>query len=135
MKTIKPLPPPIDPGRKKRGGRQHRKLKERLGMTQLRSQSNQMKFEEVSYFHFSLRFFFFNFDRFLFKIEEDAYQDAIGFSTGMIGKSGSGKIRRAQVDSKTKAKISQKLQVGSLFLFVRMNFFFIYHIDLFFFLV
>jgi hypothetical protein len=49
---------------------------------------------------------------FSFKIEEDAYQDAIGFSTGLIGKSGSGKIRAAQVDSKTKAKISQKLQVS-----------------------
>ncbi len=52
-----------------------------------------------------------NFFIFYFKIEEDAYQDAIGFSTGLIGKSGSGKVRAAQVDSKTKAKISQKLQV------------------------
>ena len=49
-----------------------------------------------------------------FKIEEDAYQDAIGYSTGLAGKSGSGKVRAAQVDSKTKAKISQKLQVSFL---------------------
>jgi ABC-type glutathione transport system ATPase component len=35
----------------------------------------------------------------------------VGFSTGLVGKSGSGKVRAAQVDSKTKAKISQKLQV------------------------
>ncbi len=54
---------------------------------------------------------------FYFKIEEDAYQDAIGFSTGLIGKSGSGKVRAAQVDSKTKAKVS------SLFIF----FFFLDH--------
>jgi U4/U6 small nuclear ribonucleoprotein PRP31 len=48
----------------------------------------------------------------LVQIEEDAYQDAVGFSFGAIGKSGSGKVRAAQVDSKTKAKISQKLQVS-----------------------
>ncbi|CAF0788507.1 unnamed protein product [Rotaria sordida] len=89
VKAVKPLPPPLDSGRKKRGGRRHRKMKERLGMTQLRAEANQMKFGEI---------------------EEDAYQDAIGFSTGMIGKSGSGKVRAAQVDSKTKAKISQKIQ-------------------------
>jgi len=59
-------------------------------------------------------------DLFYFKIEEDAYQDAIGFSTGLIGKSGSGKVRAAQVDSKTKAKISQKLQV-CFFLFLLFN--------------
>ena len=95
MKAVKPLAPPIDSGRKKRGGRRHRKMKERLGMTQLRAQANQMKFGEI---------------------EEDAYQDAIGFSTGLIGKSGSGKVRAAQVDSKTKAKISQKLQVCFIFI-------------------
>ncbi len=81
-------------------------MKERLGMTQLRTQANQMKFGEVK--RFKNKFWFFIF---YFKIEEDAYQDAIGFSTGLIGKSGSGKVRAAQVDSKTKAKISQKLQV------------------------
>jgi len=42
---------------------------------------------------------------------EDVYQDAICFSTGLIGKSGSGKGRAAQVDSKTEANISKKLQV------------------------
>lgn len=56
----------------------------------------------------SIIFFFISF---IFKIEEDAYQDAIGYSTGLIGKSGTGKVRASQVDSKTKAKISQKLQV------------------------
>ncbi len=60
-------------------------------------------------------------DLFYFKIEEDAYQDAIGFSTGLIGKSGSGKVRAAQVDSKTKAKISQKLQVCFFLFFLLFN--------------
>ncbi len=114
VKAIKPLIPPIDPGRKKRGGRRHRKMKERLGMTQLRIGANQMKFGEVRIFNY-IGFYFI---LFYFKIEEDAYQDAIGFSTGLIGKSGSGKIRAAQVDSKTKAKISQKLQVCFFLLLV-----------------
>ncbi len=78
-------------------------MKERLGMTQLRAQANQMKFGEI---------------------EEDAYQDAIGFSTGLIGKSGSGKVRAAQVDSKTKAKISQKLQVCFIFISFSCYYFF-----------
>jgi hypothetical protein len=91
-------------------------MKERLGMTQLRTQANQMKFGEVSLFIRDFHFFI----EIYFKIEEDAYQDAIGYSTGLIGKSGSGKVRAAQVDSKTKAKISQKLQV-CFFLFLLFN--------------
>ncbi|CAF4461595.1 unnamed protein product, partial [Rotaria sp. Silwood2] len=43
VKAIKPLPPSIGPGRKKCGGRRHRKMKEHLGMTQLRAEANQMK--------------------------------------------------------------------------------------------
>ncbi|CAF1259743.1 unnamed protein product [Adineta ricciae] len=89
VKAVKPLPAPIDSGRKKRGGRRHRKMKERLGMTELRSGANKTAFGTI---------------------EEDAYQEDLGFSAGLIGKSGSGKVRAAQVDSKTKARISQKLQ-------------------------
>jgi hypothetical protein len=44
-------------------------------------------------------------------MEEDCYQDEIGFSYGMIKQSGSGQLRFAQPDPKSKAKISQKLQV------------------------
>ncbi len=33
VKVVKPSAPPIDPGRKKRGGRRHTKMKERLGTT------------------------------------------------------------------------------------------------------
>ena len=64
-------------------------MKERMGITELRKQANRMTFGEI---------------------EEDAYQDDLSFSTGQIGKSGTGRIRSAQVDSKTKARISQKLQ-------------------------
>ena len=89
-------------------------MKERNGMTQLRSDANRTKFAEVKYFYS-----FFYSILFYFKIEDDAYQDAIGYSTGLIGKSGTGKVRAAQVDSKTKARISQKLQVCfSSFLFI-----------------
>ena len=78
---------PIEQARKKRGGRRARKIKERMGTTELRKQANRMTFGEI---------------------QEDAYQDDLNFSTGQIGKSGS--VRATQVDSKTKARISQKLQ-------------------------
>ncbi len=89
VKLVKPLVPPLEVARKKRGGRRARKMKERMGITELRKQANRMTFGEI---------------------EEDAYQDDLSFSTGQIGKSGSGRVRAAQVDSKTKARISQKLQ-------------------------
>jgi U4/U6 small nuclear ribonucleoprotein PRP31 len=89
VKQIKSLPVPIEQAKKKRGGRRARKMKERMGVTELRKQANRMTFGEI---------------------EEDAYQDDLSFSTGQIGKSGTGRVRAAQVDSKTKARISQKLQ-------------------------
>ena len=64
-------------------------MKERMGFTELRKQANRVTFGEI---------------------EEDAYQDDLSFSLGQIGKSGAGRVRAAQVDSKTKARISQKLQ-------------------------
>lgn len=60
-----------------------------MGITEIRKQANRMTFGEI---------------------EEDAYQDDLSFSTGQLGKAGTGRIRAAQVDSKTKARISQKLQ-------------------------
>ena len=89
VKLAKPLPAPLEQARKKRGGRRARKMKERLGLTELRKQANRMTFGEI---------------------EEDAYQEDLSFSTGQIGKGGSGRVRAAQVDSKTKARIRQKLQ-------------------------
>jgi hypothetical protein len=49
-------------------------------------------------------FFLFIYFVFYLKIE-DAYQDAICFSTDLIVKSGSGKVRAVQVDSKTTVNI------------------------------
>jgi len=89
VKLIKALPAPIDGGRKKRGGRRYRKMKERLGMTELRKASNRMTFGEI---------------------EEDAYQEDLGMSLGQMGKKSSGKIRGPLIDSKTKARISKTLQ-------------------------
>jgi len=45
-------------------------------MTEMHKQANRMTFAEI---------------------EEDAYQDSIGFSLGQLGKSGTGRIRAAQV--------------------------------------
>ncbi|GFS15856.1 U4/U6 small nuclear ribonucleoprotein Prp31 [Elysia marginata] len=89
VKFSKPLPAPIEQSKKKRGGRRARKMKERLGLSELRKQANRMSFGQI---------------------EEDAYQDDLGFSMGTMGKSNSGKIRGAPVDAKTKARISKTLQ-------------------------
>lgn len=50
---------------------------------------------------------------FLMQIEDDAYQEDLGFSLGQLGKSGSGRVRQAQVNDATKARISKSLQVNS----------------------
>ena len=47
----------------------------------------------------------------MLQIEDDAYQEDLGFSLGVMGKSKSGKVRGPPVDSKTKARISKSLQV------------------------
>lgn len=48
------------------------------------------------------------------QIEDDAYQEDLGFSLGQLGKSGSGRVRQAQVNEATKARISKSLQVNAL---------------------
>lgn len=88
VKQIKPLPAPIEQSKKKRGGRRARKMKERLGLSEMRKQANRMNFAEI---------------------EEDAYQDDLGFSLGTLGKSKTSRIRGPQIDSKTKARISKTL--------------------------
>ncbi len=46
------------------------------------------------------------------QIQEDAYQDDLGFSTGQLGKGGaSGPVRGPTVDKKTQVSISKRLQV------------------------
>ncbi|CAO1390893.1 unnamed protein product [Diamesa serratosioi] len=89
VKFIKPLPKPLEGGKKKRGGRRVRKMKERYAITEFRKQANRMNFGDI---------------------EEDAYQDDLGYSRGTIGKTGTGRIRLPQVDEKTKVRISKTLQ-------------------------
>jgi len=43
------------------------------------------------------------------QIGDDAYQEDLGYNRGTIGKS-TGKIRTAQIDEKTKVRISKTLQ-------------------------
>ncbi|CAG7734961.1 unnamed protein product, partial [Allacma fusca] len=43
-------------------------------------------------------------------IGDDAYQEDLGYNRGQMGKTGSGKVRMAQVDEKTKVRISKTLQ-------------------------
>jgi U4/U6 small nuclear ribonucleoprotein PRP31 len=47
VKDKKALPKPLDKASKKRGGKRARKLKERLGMTELRKRQNRMNFGEL----------------------------------------------------------------------------------------
>lgn len=91
VKTVKALPLPLEGQRKKRGGRRYRKMKERLGMTEIRKQANRLNFGEI---------------------EADAYQDDLGFSVGTLKKGGKGSsgIRAAQVNKATNARMSQTLQ-------------------------
>ncbi len=67
-------------------------MKAKLGMTDMRKAANRMTFAEI---------------------EEDAYQEDLGFSLGQVGKAGTGRIRGPQVDNKTQVKISKSLQVKS----------------------
>ncbi|CAL8096381.1 unnamed protein product [Calicophoron daubneyi] len=90
VKMIKALPAPIDPPAKKRGGRRYRKMKERLGMSELRRSANRVQFGEIT---------------------DDAYQSDLGFSLGSLGQRGiAGRLRAPQADSKTKARVSKALQ-------------------------
>ncbi|XP_058831390.1 U4/U6 small nuclear ribonucleoprotein Prp31 [Topomyia yanbarensis] len=89
VKFIKPLPKPIEGGKKKRGGKRVRKMKERYAITEFRKQANRMNFGDI---------------------DEDAYQDDLGYTRGTIGKTGTGRIRLPQIDEKTKVRISKTLQ-------------------------
>ncbi|QQP56586.1 U4/U6 small nuclear ribonucleoprotein Prp31 [Caligus rogercresseyi] len=90
VKATKALPAPIEAPKKRRGGRRVRKMKEHNAVTELRKQRNRMNFGEV---------------------EEDVYQNDLSYTRGNIGKSGiGGGIRMAQIDERTKVKISQTLK-------------------------
>lgn len=90
VKAVRTLPIPLDAPKKKRGGRRVRQMKERYSVTELRKQQNRMTFGEL---------------------EEDLYQNDLGYTRGNIGKGGiGGGIRAAQVDERTKVRISQTLK-------------------------
>ncbi|KAG0717700.1 U4/U6 small nuclear ribonucleoprotein Prp31 [Chionoecetes opilio] len=89
VKFIKPLPQPIDAPGKKRGGRRVLKMKERMAVTDFRKAQNRMNFGEI---------------------EEDAYQDDLGYTRGIMGKGGPGRIRKITVDEKTRVRLSKTLQ-------------------------
>jgi hypothetical protein len=58
---LKKLREPIDLERKKSGGRQHRKMKERLGMIELDTEVNQIKVEKVRILKIKFSFYYFLF--------------------------------------------------------------------------
>jgi len=90
VKKTKALPTPLEAPRKRRGGRRVRKMKERYAVTELRKQANRMNFGELN---------------------EDVVQTDMGFDRGNIGKSGiGGGIRMAQIDERTKVRVSQTLK-------------------------
>lgn len=89
VKFVKPLPKPVEVSRKRRGGKRVRKMKDRYAMTEFRKHANRMNFADI---------------------EDDAYQEDLGYTRGTIGKSGTGRIRLPQVDEKTKVRISKTLQ-------------------------
>jgi U4/U6 small nuclear ribonucleoprotein PRP31 len=90
VKAVKALPTPIEAPKKKRGGRRVRKMKERYQVTETRKLKNRMNFGEL---------------------EEDVYQNDLGYTRGNIGKSSiGGGIRMAAVDERTKVRISQTLK-------------------------
>lgn len=92
VKDKKALPKPLDKASKKRGGRRARKLKERLGITELRKRQNRMNFGEL---------------------QEDVMQTHMGFTLGQAKSetlAGGGRLRAAVIDKKTQVRMSQKMQ-------------------------
>ncbi|VDP22964.1 unnamed protein product [Soboliphyme baturini] len=88
-KPVRALPKPLDQASKKRGGRRVRKMKERLGLTELRRKANRMNFGEL---------------------EEDVLQDDLGFSLGQMKTGGpGGRLRTPQVDQKSRVRLTKAL--------------------------
>ena len=79
-KTVKPLPLPVTDAKKKRGGKNARRLKALYGETEVSKQANRMAFG----------------------VGDDEYGDAaMGRTLGMVGKDGSGHMRVTVADKKT----------------------------------
>ncbi|PON74631.1 U4/U6 small nuclear ribonucleoprotein Prp [Trema orientale] len=92
-KQAKPLPVPTDsePGKKRRGGRRLRKMKERYAVTDLRKLANRVQFGVP---------------------EETSLGDRIGEGYGMLGQAGggSGKLRVSVGQNKLAAKVASKFK-------------------------
>ncbi|SGY21655.1 BQ5605_C016g08261 [Microbotryum silenes-dioicae] len=85
-KIVKALPRPDEQKKARRGGKRARKAKEAYAQTELRKQQNRMKFGEAE--------------------EETGYADeTVGM--GMIGSSGSGRVRVTDGEARSKAKLSK----------------------------
>ncbi|SCV72083.1 BQ2448_4777 [Microbotryum intermedium] len=85
-KIVKALPRPDEKKKARRGGKRARKAKEAYAQTELRKQQNRMKFGEAE--------------------EETGYADkTVGM--GMIGSSGSGRVRATEGEARSKAKLSK----------------------------
>ncbi|KID99383.1 pre-mRNA splicing factor, partial [Metarhizium majus ARSEF 297] len=83
------LPVPGDKPSRKRGGRQARKAKEAVAMTDLRKAQNRMAFGKEE--------------------QEVGYGTGSGtVGMGMIGQQNDGRIRNVQIDQRTRAKLSAK---------------------------
>ncbi|AEO54265.1 hypothetical protein MYCTH_2296654 [Thermothelomyces thermophilus ATCC 42464] len=88
-KAARPLPAPDDKPSRKRGGRRARKAKEATAMTELRKAQNRVAFGK----------------------EEQEVGYGVGDSTkglGMLGQRDDGRLRVAQIDNRTRAKLSAK---------------------------
>ncbi|KPJ07884.1 U4/U6 small nuclear ribonucleoprotein Prp31 [Papilio machaon] len=110
VKFVKPLPKPIEQSRKKRGGKRVRKMKERYAMTEFRKNANRLNFADLSFLRGSPADELGEFKGAGWVIEDDAYQEDLGYTRGTIGKSSTGRVRLPQIDEKTKVRISKTLQ-------------------------
>ncbi|CAN0166807.1 unnamed protein product [Scytosiphon promiscuus] len=91
-KTKKALPKPDDMPARKRGGKRVRSFKQKFAMTDVRKEANRMGFASMA----------------------DEYSDtAMGLDFGMLGKSGSGRVR-APMKKEAKQNVSKKLKVANL---------------------
>lgn len=97
-------------------------MKERYQLSEMRKQANRMTFGEVCPAHHQLVCPLIPTPPLhppltpllcppFLQIEEDAYQDDLGFSMGQMGKSSTGRVRGPAVDQKTQVTISKRLQV------------------------
>ena len=85
-KGARALPAPDDKPSRKRGGRRARKAKEATAMTELRKEQNRMAFGKEE--------------------KEVSFADG-SKGLGMIGQANDGRVRAAQTDSRTRAKLSK----------------------------